>query len=158
MLSVHIEQGRVSLRQAPRPSPKPGFALIRLILAGICNTDIELLRGYYGFRGRPGHEFVGEVVGPEGSALLGQRVVGEINLACGACDWCARGLGRHCGRRTVLGIVRHPGAFAEYLTLPEANLRAVPRAVPERSRWSAIASLRWNFMPRRCGRRCPVSP
>ncbi|MGA2575317.1 MAG: alcohol dehydrogenase catalytic domain-containing protein [Bryobacteraceae bacterium] len=131
MLSVHIEQGRVSLRQAPRPSPKPGFALIRLILAGICNTDIELLRGYYGFRGRPGHEFVGEVVGPEGSALLGQRVVGEINLACGACDWCARGLGRHCGRRTVLGIVRHPGAFAEYLTLPEANLRAVPRAVPD---------------------------
>jgi alcohol dehydrogenase len=131
MLSVHIEQGRVSLRQAPRPSPKPGFALIRLILAGICNTDIELLRGYYGFRGRPGHEFVGEVVGPEGSALLGQRVVGEINLACGACDWCARGLGRHCRRRTVLGIVRHPGAFAEYLTLPEANLRAVPRAVPD---------------------------
>ena len=131
MLSVHIEQGQVSLRQAPRPRPKPGFALIRLIPAGICNTDIELLRGYYGFCGRPGHEFVGEVVGPEGSAWLGQRVVGEINLACGACDWCARGLGRHCGRRTVLGIVRHPGAFAEYLTLPETNLRAVPRAVPD---------------------------
>jgi alcohol dehydrogenase len=130
MLSVHIEDGQVSLRRAPVPQPRPGFALIRLILGGICNTDIELLRGYYGFRGRPGHEFVGEVVGPAGSAWCGKRVVGEINLACGACPWCARGLGRHCPRRTVLGIVRHPGAFAEYLTLPQANLRAVPRSVP----------------------------
>ena len=130
MLSVHIEEGQVSLRRAPLPKLKPGYALIRLLCGGICNTDIELLRGYYGFRGRPGHEFVGEVVGPAGSAWLGQRVVGEINLACGACEWCRRGLGRHCPRRTVLGIVRHPGAFAEYLTLPEANLREVPRGVP----------------------------
>jgi alcohol dehydrogenase len=114
------------------PRPAAGAALIRLRLGGICNTDIELLRGYYDFRGRPGHEFVGEVVGPQSSAWLGKRVVGEINLACGKCEWCARGLGRHCPARTVLGIVRHPGAFAEFLTLPEANLRAVPHRVPDR--------------------------
>jgi alcohol dehydrogenase len=131
MISVHIENGAVSLRRAAVPRPKPGSALIRLRTGGICNTDIELLRGYYGFRGRPGHEFVGEVVGPANSAWLGKRVVGEINLSCGACEWCARGLGRHCPARTVLGIVRHPGAFAEFLTLPESNLHEVPRQVPD---------------------------
>ncbi len=131
MISVHIENGAVLLRRAAVPKPKHGFALIRLRVAGICNTDIELLRGYYGFRGRPGHEFVGEVVGPSGSAWLGKRVVGDINLHCGRCEWCARGLGRHCPTRTVLGIVRHPGAFAEYLTLPESNLHEVPRQVPD---------------------------
>lgn len=131
MISVQIENGAVSLRRAAVPKPKPGSALIRLRTGGICNTDIELLRGYYGFRGRPGHEFVGEVVGPATSAWLGKRVVGEINLPCGACEWCARGLGRHCPARTVLGIVRHPGAFAEFLTLPESNLHEVPRQVPD---------------------------
>jgi alcohol dehydrogenase len=100
-----------------------------MLYAGICNTDIELLRGYYGFRGRPGHEFVGEVA--EGSPeLVGRKVVGEINLNCAECDWCRRGLGRHCPRRTVLGIVRHPGAMAEYLTLPERNLHVVPEGLP----------------------------
>lgn len=131
MISVHIENGAVQLRRAAVPKPKPGAVLIRLRVGGICNTDIELLRGYYGFRGRPGHEFVGEVAGPAGSAWLGKRVVGEINLPCGACEWCARGLGRHCPARTVLGIVRHPGAFAQFLTLPEANLHEVPRNVPD---------------------------
>jgi alcohol dehydrogenase len=131
MISVHIENGAVLVRRAALPKPKPGSVLIRLRTGGICNTDIELLRGYYGFRGRPGHEFVGEVVGPDSSAWLGKRVVGEINLACGVCEWCARGLGRHCPARTVLGIVRHPGAFAEFLTLPEANLHEVPRQVPD---------------------------
>ena len=108
----------------------PGFALIRLLYGGICNTDIELQRGYYGFRGTPGHEFVGEVVEADDRSWVGQRVVGEINLACGKCAWCARGLGRHCPTRTVLGIVKQPGAFREFLTLPERNLRRVPREIP----------------------------
>ena len=130
MRSVYLDNGVVSVRAAPRPKRPEGFALIRLLLAGICNTDLELQRGYYGFRGVPGHEFVGEVVEADTPALLGQRVVGEINLACGHCEWCARGLGRHCPSRTVLGIVKHPGAFREFLTLPEANLHAVPADLP----------------------------
>jgi len=75
-----------------------------MLCAGICNTDLELQRGYYGFAGTPGHEFVGEVVEADDSELIGRRVVGEINLSCGACDWCRRKLGRHCPQRTVLGI------------------------------------------------------
>jgi alcohol dehydrogenase len=126
MLAVHLEDGRVEVREAPRAQRPPGFALLRLLAAGICNTDLELQRGYYGFRGTPGHEFVAEVVEADDPALAGKRVVGEINLACRRCDWCRCGLGRHCPERTVLGIVRHPGAFAEYLTLPEANLHVVP--------------------------------
>lgn len=126
MLAVHFENGRVELRRAARPRRPEGFALIRLLAAGVCNTDLELLAGYYGFRGRPGHEFVGEVVEADDPALVGRRVVGEINLACGRCNWCIAGLGRHCPRRKVLGIVKHPGAFAEFLTLPERNLHPVP--------------------------------
>jgi alcohol dehydrogenase len=129
MISVHIEGGVASVRNAPRPRRRAGEALIRLIAGGICNTDLELLRGYYGFRGRPGHEFVGEVVAADTASWVGRRVVGEINLGCGGCAWCARGLGRHCPKRTVLGIVRRPGAFAEFLTLPEANLHEVPPGV-----------------------------
>ena len=102
---------------------------MRLLYGGICNTDIELLRGYYGFRGIPGHEFVAEVVDSANRKLIGSRVVGEINLACGKCNWCNRGMGRHCPARTVLGIVKHPGAFREYLTLPERNLHVVPREI-----------------------------
>jgi alcohol dehydrogenase len=105
-------------------------ATIRLLLGGICNTDLELLRGYYGFTGVPGHEFVGEVVAASNAALVGRRVVGEINLPCSKCEWCRRGLGRHCPKRSVLGIVRHPGAFRETLTLPESNLRVVPDGIP----------------------------
>lgn len=126
MKAVHIESGRVRVREAPMPAREPGYALIRLLRAGICNTDLELQRGYYGFSGIPGHEFVGEVVEADTAALVGQRVTGEINLPCGECEWCKRGLGRHCPKRTVLGIVRHPGAFAEFLTLPERNLHAIP--------------------------------
>jgi len=100
--------------------------MLRLITGGICNTDLELQRGYYGFAGTPGHEFVAEVIAADNPAWVGERVVGEINLACGKCDWCARDLGRHCPQRTVLGIVRHPGAFAELFTLPEGNLLPVP--------------------------------
>jgi alcohol dehydrogenase len=130
MIAVHLENGKVGVRKVPRPRRPEGSALIRLLCAGICNTDIELRRGYYGFSGIPGHEFVGEVVECDTPSLRGRRVVGEINLACGRCAWCQRGLGRHCPKRTVLGIVKHPGAFREFLTLPEVNLHVVPESVP----------------------------
>jgi threonine dehydrogenase-like Zn-dependent dehydrogenase len=129
MLSVHLESGRIGIEQVALPERPDGFALIRLLMGGICNTDLELQRGYYGFVGTPGHEFVGEVVECDTPSLRGKRVVGEINLACTHCTWCARGLGRHCPNRTVLGIVRHPGAFREFLTLPERNLHIVPDAI-----------------------------
>ena len=129
MKAVHLENGAVSIRNRAKPQAPGGFALIRLLYGGICNTDLELRRGYYGFRGTPGHEFVGEVVQSDDPSLAGKRVVGEINLACGKCEWCARGLGRHCPARTVLGIVKHPGAFREFLTLPEQNLHVVPREI-----------------------------
>ena len=129
MLAVHIENGVVEVRDAPLPERPRGLALIRLICGGICNTDLELQRGYYGFSGTPGHEFVGQVVEADNESLLGRRVVGEINLDCGECDWCRRGLGRHCPRRTVLGIVKHPGAFSEFFTLPERNLHVLPEGI-----------------------------
>jgi alcohol dehydrogenase len=129
MLSVHLENGRVEVREVPRPQRPPGFALIRTIVAGICNTDLELQRGYYGFAGTPGHEFVGEVVECDDASLTGKRVAGEINLACGRCEWCRRDLGRHCPNRTVLGIVRHPGVFQEFFTLPERNLHVIPEKI-----------------------------
>jgi threonine dehydrogenase-like Zn-dependent dehydrogenase len=130
MLAVHLESGRVHLRTQALPRVPQGFARIRLLAAGICSTDLELQRGYYGFSGTPGHEFVGEVTDAADKAWIGQRVVGEINLACGHCDWCRRGLGRHCPTRTVLGIVKHPGAFREFLTLPIRNLHRVPASIP----------------------------
>jgi alcohol dehydrogenase len=130
MLAVHLENGTVSVRETDPPRRPPGHALLRLIVAGICNTDLELQRGYYGFRGTPGHEFVAEVVDAGDGSLIGKRVVGEINLACGDCDWCRRGLGRHCPSRAVLGIVNHSGAFAEYFTLPESNLHVLPDDLP----------------------------
>lgn len=106
----------------------PGEALVRVLLAGICNTDLELVRGYYPYRGVPGHEFVGVVErGPEG--LVGRRVVGEINAVCGVCRACRAGRRTHCERRTVLGIVGRDGAFAEYLRLPAENLHEVPDGV-----------------------------
>ena len=130
MLAVHLESGRVKLREVPLPRVPEGFARIRLLAAGICSTDLELQRGYYGFSGTPGHEFVGEVTDAGDKAWIGKRVVGEINLACGHCEWCKHGLGRHCPTRTVLGIVKHPGAFREYLTLPIRNLHRVPASIP----------------------------
>lgn len=130
MLAAWIENGRLELRALPRPRPRKGEALIRVRCAGICNTDLELLAGYYGFRGVPGHEFVGTVV--EGSPRwLGRRVVGEINLGCGRCPQCAAGMRRHCPHRRVLGILEHSGALAEFLTLPEENLHGVPRSVAD---------------------------
>jgi len=131
MFAVYLESGRVEVRRRPIPRVPENFARIRLLAAGICSTDLELQRGYYGFRGTPGHEFVGEVVEARDQRWIGRRVAGEINLACGACDWCARGLGRHCPNRAVLGIVKHPGAFREFLTLPVRNLHRVPESITD---------------------------
>ena len=130
MLAVHLENGCVSVRDVPAPSRPEGSALLRLLTGGICNTDLELQRGYYGFSGTPGHEFVAEVIESDTPGLIGKRVAGEINLACNHCDWCRRGLGRHCPNRTVLGIVRHPGAFSEFFTLPDRNLHVLPDGLP----------------------------
>ncbi len=125
------------------PKLRSGWALVRVRLAGICNTDIEILRGYHDFRGTLGHEFVGEVADVRGAPArerarwIGRRVVGEINVSCSAygyrpvCVFCRRGLKTHCTRRTVLGIVTHDGAFAEYLTLPLENLHVVPDSVSD---------------------------
>jgi threonine dehydrogenase-like Zn-dependent dehydrogenase len=116
--------------ERPEPGPLPDHALVRVSLAGICNTDLEIARGYLGFRGILGHEFVGRVA--EGPAeWLGRRVVGEINFACRACPTCAGGLPRHCPARTVMGIVGADGAFAELVRVPVANLHAVPDALSD---------------------------
>jgi threonine dehydrogenase-like Zn-dependent dehydrogenase len=130
MHAVWLEGGIVGVIQQPVPRRPRGFALIRLLCGGICNTDLELQRGYYRYRGIPGHEFVGEVVQADGARLVGKRVVGEINLGCGRCEWCRQGLGRHCANRTVLGLVRQPGVFQEYFTLPEQNLHVLPDSIP----------------------------
>jgi len=143
MLAFCVRNKTLEKREASLPALFPRWALIRVRLAGICNTDIEILRGYHGFRGIPGHEFVGEVAEVAGvstdekRAWIGRRVTGEINIACAAhgfrpiCRFCKRGLETHCARRTVLGIVGHDGAFAEYLSLPLENLHRVPQNVKD---------------------------
>ncbi len=118
-------------RNHPLPRPPRGESLVRVRLAGICGTDLELMQGYMGFSGIPGHEFVGEVVWSERRELIGKRVVGEINAGCRTCAQCRAGLSRHCPSRTVLGIVKRNGAFADYLTLPDGNLLLVPKAMPD---------------------------
>jgi threonine dehydrogenase-like Zn-dependent dehydrogenase len=119
-------------RDAPDPAPARDEALVRVHLAGICRTDLEITRGYLGFRGTPGHEWVGHVVSAGDPTLVGARVVGEINLACGRCPTCAAGLGRHCATRRVLGIVGADGGFADLIAIPTANLHRVPDRVPDR--------------------------
>ncbi len=133
---VNNQAGEVRLeRDWPMPQPAPREALVMVHLAGICNTDIEISRGYKGWHGVLGHEFVGEIAAVrdgEGSEhLLGQRVVGEINLACGDCSHCRLGMPSHCANRTVLGIQGHDGSLAQFLTLPLANLHLVPDSVPD---------------------------
>jgi len=141
MLAFTVRRHKLIAVTKQLPKLRRGWALVRVRLAGICNTDVEILRGYHAFRGTPGHEFVGEVaelrgVSPrEKSKWLGRRVVGEINVACSTygfrpqCAFCRRGLKTHCSRRTVLGIIAHDGTLAEYLALPLENLHAVPDSV-----------------------------
>jgi alcohol dehydrogenase len=121
----------LTVQDVPPPQPQAGEALIRVRLAGICQTDIHITRGYANFHGILGHEFVGEVVSAPSDDLLGRRVVGEINLGCGHCDWCRQGLSRHCAARRVLGIRGKNGCLAEFITLPLANLHPVPGNVPD---------------------------
>jgi threonine dehydrogenase-like Zn-dependent dehydrogenase len=134
MLALSLDPD-LRLSERPPPTRSPGEALIRVRMAGICNTDLEIVRGYMGFHGVLGHEFVGDVVEADDAAWLGARVNGEINLACGECEYCAQGLGRHCPTRSVLGILGKDGCFAEYVTLPVANLCRVP---PDLSDESAV--------------------
>jgi len=116
----------------PTPDPPAGEALIRVRLAGVCNTDLELVKGYMDFRGVPGHEFVGIVErAPGAESWEGRRVVGDINAACGDCSTCRAGRPTHCPNRTTLGIDRRDGAFAQYLTLPVRNLYSVPEGLPD---------------------------
>lgn len=122
--------GTLALRDIPEPPLPPGECRVAVRAAGICRTDLELVKGYMAFSGVPGHEFVGTVTaGPE--RLIGRRVVGEINAGCGECDECKRRDARHCPNRTVLGIYKRPGAFAESLTLPERCLLPVPDNVSD---------------------------
>lgn len=125
-----VYEGGLRVVERPAPQAGQGEALIRLRLAGICNTDLELMRGYKDFAGTLGHEFVGEVIdGPD--EWLGQRVVGEINVSCGECDMCRRGMRSHCRNRAILGLAQYDGAFLDVFRLPVANLWAVPDAVPD---------------------------
>ena len=143
VLAFRVTDRKLKPSEKSLPKLRPGWALVRVRMAGICNTDVEILRGYHAFRGTPGHEFVGEVADVRGvsGALkkkwLGRRVVGEINVSCLAyayrpvCAFCRLGLKTHCARRTVLGIVSHDGAFAEYLALPLENLHALPDSISD---------------------------
>ncbi len=130
MKALWLENNQISLRNIPQPI-KPNEALIKIRRAGICSTDLELVKGYYPFTGILGHEFVGEVVSAPEQSLIGQRVVGEINVACGKCTACFSGRSSHCEVRTVLGITDRNGVFAEYTTLPLENLHRIPDSVPD---------------------------
>ena len=130
MNALWLENNGISLRKVPQPK-KQNEALIRIRKAGVCSTDLELVKGYYPYNGILGHEFVGEVVEADDASWIGQRVVGEINAVCNACEQCLNGRPTHCENRTVLGIVNRDGTFAEYTTLPLENLHLVPASVPD---------------------------
>jgi len=130
MKALRVDKKRLSLRNIDKPEPG-GEALVRVLLSGICNTDLEIARGYAGFSGTIGHEFVGVVEETDDNQLLGKRVVGEINAGCGRCDLCRSSDPRHCASRTVLGIVGRDGAHAEYLRLPTVNLIPLPAKIAD---------------------------
>jgi len=131
MKSLWLEKEKLSYKEnSPKPM-KGNEALIRIRLAGICSTDLEMVRGYYPFKGVPGHEFVGEVVEAEEESWVGQRVAGEINITCGECEQCRNGRETHCEDRTTLGIHNRDGVFAEYVRLPIRNLHPIPDSVPD---------------------------
>ncbi len=119
------------LKDYPHPHRKQGWSIVKVTYAGICGTDLQILEGYAGFKGVPGHEFVGIVSDSEDIELIGKRVVGEINVGCGRCSYCLSGLERHCPERRVLGIKELNGSFAEYLTLPTKNLHVIPDSLTD---------------------------
>lgn len=131
MRALYFDGRDLRLQELPMPRPGPGEALVRVHLAGVCRTDLEVLKGYHGFTGVPGHEFVGEVAEAPDSGWQGRRVVGEINVPCEECPRCRAGLKRHCEHRRVLGLKGLNGTWAEYLLLPAANLLTVPEELPE---------------------------
>ena len=130
MKSLWLENNKIDFRDVPQPR-KPNEALIKIRKAGICSTDLELVKGYYSYTGILGHEFVGEVVEADDVSWIGQRVVGEINVVCNQCEQCLNGRSTHCENRTVLGIVNRDGTFAEFTQLPITNLHRVPDSVPD---------------------------
>ncbi|MCK9421731.1 MAG: alcohol dehydrogenase catalytic domain-containing protein [Bacteroidales bacterium] len=119
----------LTVKEIPCPQPRNHEVLIKILFSAICNTDLEIIKGYMGFKGVPGHEFVGEVM-TRSSYLFGKKVVGEINCSCGECYLCQTGRKTHCPNRTVLGIQDHQGVFAEYIVLPEENLKIIPDNIP----------------------------
>jgi len=130
MKALWLENNQISVRDIPQPN-NPNEALIKIHRAGICSTDLELVKGYYPYTGILGHEFVGEVVNAPDASWVGQRVVGEINAACAKCEACLNGRPTHCEVRTVLGITQREGVFAEYTSLPLENLYRVPDSVSD---------------------------
>ncbi len=132
MKALFFDGQNPSLISVSKPVPEAGEALIHVRYAGICTTDLEILKGYMSFRGIPGHEFVGVVEESPDPEWHGKRVVGEINIGCGTCPACLAGLERHCPNRRVLGILNKDGAFAEYLTLPVKNLRKLPFSISDK--------------------------
>jgi threonine dehydrogenase-like Zn-dependent dehydrogenase len=128
MLALRVQKKRLSVKDIQKPELNDE-AIVRVVLSGICNTDLEIARGYAGFNGTIGHEFVGVVEQSSNRELVGERVVGEINAGCGKCPRCLSGDPRHCPTRTVLGIVGRDGAHAEFLKLPLVNLLKVPQNV-----------------------------
>ncbi|HMF57795.1 MAG TPA: alcohol dehydrogenase catalytic domain-containing protein [Pyrinomonadaceae bacterium] len=149
MLALRYENNELAVREVERPCAGEE-ALVRVLLSGICNTDVEIVRGYAGFEGTIGHEFVGVVEeAPEASHLKGKRVVGEINAGCGRCELCMKGDARHCAGRTVLGIVGRDGAHAEMLRLPVVNLLPVPDEIPdERAVFTEPLAAAWGITER----------
>ena len=127
--AIVLERDEVQV-DAVRPAPTPGAdeVIVRVTRAGVCETDLQLIKGYMGFRGVLGHEFVGVA---ESGPYAGRRVVGEINCACWSCATCRKGLSTHCPHRTVLGILNHDGAFADFIAVPQRNLHPVPDSIPD---------------------------
>lgn len=130
MKAVYFD-GKKMIFDENYPEPNPGEALIRINLAGICGTDLEIIQGYMKYDGIMGHEFVGTVEKSDNPNLIGKRVVGEINAGCCKCNYCEKGMERHCPDRTVLGILGRNGAFAEFLSLPEKNLHVIPDSISD---------------------------
>ena len=130
MKAVYFDGGEM-IFDKNYPEPNSSEALVKVNLAGICGTDLEIMQGYMKYDGILGHEFVGTVEKSANSELVGKRVVGEINAGCCKCDYCEKGMERHCPNRTVLGILKRNGAFAEFLSLPEKNLHVIPDSISD---------------------------